>query len=258
MTGREAWLFLKTLGKHLTLLLTGGVLMAGVAVLGFLGVMIPAYVQLGILAVTLLLATFRAWQTEYRERLRLTEKVTGFPRLEIAEVDAGTMWGKYEDGTFTDRGPANSVIWLRLRNAPLTNTADSVAEQVTAMVKFYDARGEHFFDMEGRWSHTTQPPQREPGADKAAFLAVQCPIGIVRTIDIAFKVKTRGACYAFNDESYNFDNYENPAFALPTGTILAVVELSGVRVKARVRLQFDNPDGPGELTVLKYEIEDTF
>jgi hypothetical protein len=39
------------------------------------------------------------------------------------------MWGSFKGGVFTDKGPDNSVIWLRLRNDPLANTADSVAEQ---------------------------------------------------------------------------------------------------------------------------------
>jgi hypothetical protein len=248
----EVKAFLKALVKHWGTLLTGGTIMAIVAGTDLSGTPIPASFKWWIVPVTLLTAGFQTWQKEYRERLRLQENLASYPRLRIAKVEEGTMWSSYKGGIFTNEGPKNSVIWLRLKNEPLNNTAESVAEQVRASVKFYGPDGNKVCEMEGRWSHTTQPPQRDPTEDTMKFLAVTFPVGATLTLDIAFKNKARGECFGFNDNSYNYDDYENPALRLPAGTIVVNVVISGVSVNCHVFLQFHNPVGAGELKVLKY------
>jgi hypothetical protein len=249
--------FLKALLRHWKATLTGSAPIAVITVVEYSGYPVPSFVKLWIVPLLLLAAAFVVWRQERAELATLKEKLSSFPRLWIDDVQVGEMWSDYKDGIFTAQGPKNSVIWLHLKNEPLNNTADSIAEGVRASVKFYDAAGTKLFEMRGRWSHTVQPPFRNPNDDPSRFLATAFAVGERRTVDIAFKQKARGDCYGFNDESY-VENYANPAWKLPTGTIVAYVELVGIRVKCRVRLQFYNPEGPGELKALEYSIENQF
>lgn len=250
--------FALALVKDLTLLLTSGFLIALVTAADFVGHPLPQWLKQWITPLLLLVAAFRLWQKERRQHLALQEKLSSFPRLRIAAVEVGTMWGDYRDGVLTKAGAKNSVIWLHLKNEPSNNTSDSVAERVRATVKFFDARGKKLCEMAGRWSHTKQPPNRDASDDPNRFLAVDFEVGETRSLDIAFKQLGRIGCFGFNNESYGFENFENPALRLPIGTIVTNVELVGVRVKSKVHLQFLSPDGHGELRVLKCDIQNEF
>src|SRR5262249_37736344 len=139
-------------------------------------------------------------------------------------------------------GPECSVIRFRLANEPIVPEENSVARQIRATLKFYNASGERLFEMDGRWSDSPQPSQRDPGQDIIKILAVDFPIGQRRSLDIAFKDKAKGDCYGVNNDSWQFPELKNPAWRLPLGTILVVVDITGVRVKCTARLQFANPE----------------
>ncbi len=254
---RDISTFLIALLHEWVVVLTGGAIIAVLQAWDLSTKAVPSSVKLVVLVLTCLVATFRAWRKEYRDRRKLSREFSGYPRL-LPVPDAlekgtfrATVTVTSNTGVATFQGPDWSVIRFRIVNDPLDPEEESVAKQVRATLKFYSASGDRLFELDGRWSDSPQPSQRDESQDIINILAVDFPIGQKRSLDIAFKDKTKDDCYGVNNDSYLFPDLKNPAWKLPYGTIVVVASLTGIRVKCTAQLQFENSKGT-ELEPVKW------
>ena len=93
-----------------------------------------------------------------------------------------------------------------------------------------------------RWS-LSDPPKTRDDLKRLMFYELDSS-GKIEPIDIAFKIDSESACYAYNNDCYFEFDLKKPDFELKSEIIDVKIELSGERVKRKFKLRFYN-DGKG-------------
>jgi hypothetical protein len=211
-----------------------------------------------LLQVCSVLAAWGAWSQERSKRLdligrrrpRLVIPQSGFRRIDAA------FQQKYLNGDGTllhaTSYPFRSLV-LQVDNDPLESSAESVATEVSARLYFLDAEAHELFNIEGRWSDSTQPSNLERHRTPAELKTATIPIGSYRILDLVLKYDHESRCHAVNNESYGFDLFQNPAWRLQEGCHQIRVRLRGPNVDQIFLLNFRNPAGNEPLEVLSFE-----
>jgi len=113
-------------------------------------------------------------------------------------------------------------------NNPKDRTDKNSPEKVRAEITFYDENNQKIFGaIQGRWGQTDQPThiRRE---ETRKIESIDFPNhGAVRYVDLFMKYPEDDYCYGYNNESYDFANYQNPAFVIPLKRFFVVVKLFG-------------------------------
>jgi hypothetical protein len=177
----------------------------------------------------LLLACFRVWTGERREREALEKRVEGFPNL-ILISDGFRITKRILLTEPSPRSPAANgttrklvaavVASLTFANEPKSYTEESVAKGVTALVTIRDAGSDQILSQcAGRWiPEAGDISLSEEGLRTADFL-----IGGTHTLGIAMKLFTDYQCYAFDPNPCWYPN--QPAVAIKASEFRAVIRL---------------------------------
>jgi hypothetical protein len=95
----------------------------------------------------------------------------------------------------------------------------------------------------GRWCDTEQPAvrkARDPFASLIDLNAVPFRIGEEHELNIAFKHPGQAFLYGFNNQTYDYPNWENPAYRLDGDSYEVVVRLFGRNVDDEFRFMLRN------------------
>ncbi len=226
-----------------------------------LGMVFPQSFYWAIAIVAFFVACYRAWESEYSARERLEEFVLGFPRLCFSPKGAFLqsfdvlLWGPGREGNLIPMGVSATLqgLYLSVVNDPVTTGEQSIAKSVTAAIEFYEPQGDLLLAMDGRWSESPQPANRDRSKDFVAdILPADFNIGATRNLDIACKAQNEEYCFALNNDS--FAKGHDPRLArhrLPTGHLIARVRLRAVNVDCVFEVIFRNPGQGGSLQVIE-------
>jgi hypothetical protein len=214
---------------------------------------IPLWLGAGILLVRLIAAPFMI----YRDKP--SSSTQDAPNLQIAPA------GFYEDTrTFQMRveGRVNdipvpawkpipaSMLHLRLINEATGLPSErAVARDVVARLHFLALDGHEMFFMDGRWADSTQPPDLQHLQAAIDLLSQTIGIGLIRELDVAFKIIEHDVAYAFNNDSY-IVGLENSARRLPPGEYKVRVHVMGPLLNKEWTLPFRVGDKGERLQVL--------
>lgn len=242
--------YVGALGKHWRPIVSGAVL--SLASWGY-GVAnnkaVPTNLYLWLLVGAAIVAGFLAWRDEYRKH------PTEGPDVEIAPngfyEDTRTFFKVHrENNRVPELGvevpmvpypiqTATSFLHLRLINRPRSVPSErDIARDVIARIHFLDKNDRELFFIDGRWSDTTQPPHLPPSTPGIELLTVTIGIGQIRELDIAFKFRDESQAYAFNNDSYQFQFMQNPAWRILQGTYKVRVNVVGPLVNREWILPF--------------------
>jgi hypothetical protein len=213
---------------------------------------------LTVLQVCSIAAAWGAWSQERGKRLELIDKRK--PRLSVSKDGFHRIEAAFQLKYLNDDGsllhatsfPFRSLL-LRIENDPIQSAVESVATDVNARLFFFKSDGQELFNIEGRWSDSTQPSNLERHRTAAELKTATIPIGSYRDLDLVLKYNHEARCHAVNNVSYGFDLFQNPAWRMDAGDYQIVVRLRGSSVDQTFRLKFRNPEGNGPLEPLSSE-----
>ncbi len=126
-------------------------------------------------------------------------------------------------------------------NNPKRRTAENTANNVSAKITFFDSN-EHLLigPIFGRWSDSDEPKTSIdiPKLINANILSNGTP----RKLDLFMKFPEDEFCYAYNNDSYFFENWRNLNYKLIQENFSIHVELIGERVEKEFWFTVHNKD----------------
>ena len=135
-------------------------------------------------------------------------------------------------------------VKVRFVNRPAGHYPTSIARDVNARVKFYDAGGTLLLDIAGRWADSDQPSVRDFRQSRNDLLKMEFGIEEEHSLDIAFR-DTTGEFVAWNNDSYNFPNMRKPEHVLSGNRFRVDVKLSAAWIDKTFRFEFAATDENG-------------
>jgi len=145
----------------------------------------------------------------------------GMRRTRSSQVSPSGQYSAMEYGTFF-----NAVF----ANNPRRRTSENTANNVSARITYYDVDEQLLVGpIFGRWSDSDEPKTSIdiPRLINASILSNGTP----RKLDLFMKFQDDEFCYAYNNDSYFFENWRHVNYKLTAETFLIHVELIGERVE---------------------------
>jgi hypothetical protein len=130
------------------------------------------------------------------------------------------------------------------KNVPTPGShPDAHVSDVLAEIKFLRHGRVALTTSPGRWGDTEQPAvrkARDPFASLIDLNAISFRIGEEHELNIAIKHPAQAFFYAFNNQTYDHPNWENPAYRLDGDAYEVVVRLFGRNVDEGYRFVLRN------------------
>lgn len=121
---------------------------------------------------------------------------------------------------------------LSFANNPKNRVEQATARKVFAQLTYYGpSRKKLVGPINGRWGDTEQPGTRSLFSPNRDLLSVDFESsGLSHELNLAIKHPQEKTIYAFNNDSYPYPGWRNPAFAIKSNKIVIRVRLSGENV----------------------------
>lgn len=122
---------------------------------------------------------------------------------------------------------------VNFRNDPVGSHPDTEVPSIVAEITFVHQGRQVVKITNGRWGDTDQPAIRQahqPFSSMIDLNAVPFRIGETHELNIAVKHPNQAHFYAFDNNSYHFDNWENPTYRLTEPRYEVIVRLRGRHV----------------------------
>ncbi len=127
-------------------------------------------------------------------------------------------------------------------NNPERRTSENAAKNVSAKITYYDSRGQLLIGpIYGRWSDSDEP---KTSIDIQHLINANIlSNGTPRRLDLFMKFPDEEFCYAYNNDSYFFENWRHINYKLVGNQFLIEVVLIGERVEKGYWFTVYNKDG---------------
>jgi len=141
---------------------------------------------------------------------------------------------------------------IRFSNNPKYPNEYNHALKVSAKLSFFDMDENLLITpFYGRWGDTDQPGGKTP-SERVDLLSVDLlSNGIPKSVDLVMKYPDDKECFAYSNESYNYEDFRNPKFKIEKDKFLIKVELEGIRVSQTHWFTVHNKRDDIEITVGK-------
>ncbi len=145
----------------------------------------------------------------------------GMRRTRPSQLSPSGQYSEMEYGTFF------KAVFV---NNPKRRMAENIANNVSARITFFDSNEQLLIGpIFGRWSDSDEPKTSVdiPKLINASILSNGTP----RKLDLFMKFSEDEFCYAYNNDSYFFENWRHVNFKLTPDKFFIHVELIGERVE---------------------------
>ncbi len=143
----------------------------------------------------------------------------------------------------------SNMAHIQFANNPKPITDSNSAKDVRAEITFYDIhRNVLLGPIEGRWGETEHPTRMEKGEQKQ-IESIDFPNnGAKRHINLIIKYPEDEFCYAYNNESYLYKDFQKTDFIIKSTKFIASIVLKGAYI----------PSTPWEFVIETRGFKDSF